>query len=38
MAVGSPAKVKRKLSEEEIQSIRDSAEHYVGDIQSYLSK
>ena len=38
MAVGSPAKVKRKLSEEEIQSIRDSAEHYVSDIQSYLSK
>ncbi len=27
-----------KLSEEEIQSIRDSAEHYVSDIQSYLSK
>jgi len=38
MAVGSPAKVKRKLSEEENQSIRDSAEHYVSDIQSYLSK
>ena len=38
MAVGSPAKVKRKLSEEEIQSIRDSAEHYVSDIQSYLPK
>lgn len=38
MAIGSPAKVKRKLSEEEIQSIRDSAEHYVSDIQSYLSK
>jgi carbonic anhydrase/acetyltransferase-like protein (isoleucine patch superfamily) len=38
MAVGSPAKVKRKLSEEEIHSIRDSAEHYVSDIQSYLSK
>lgn len=38
MAVGSPAKVKRKLTEDEIQSIRDSASHYVGDIESYLSK
>ncbi len=38
MAVGSPARVKRELTEAEIVSIRDSADHYVGDIQSYLSK
>lgn len=38
MAVGSPAKVKRQLTEEEIHSIRESASHYVGDIQSYLNQ
>ena len=38
MAVGSPAKVKRKLTDDEIQSIRDSANHYVGDTKSYLDR
>jgi carbonic anhydrase/acetyltransferase-like protein (isoleucine patch superfamily) len=36
MVLGSPAKVKRPLTEDEIHSIRDSASHYVDDIQSYL--
>jgi gamma-carbonic anhydrase len=36
MVMGSPAKVKRKLSENEIRSIIDSANHYVNDIKSYL--
>jgi carbonic anhydrase/acetyltransferase-like protein (isoleucine patch superfamily) len=36
MVLGSPAKVKRPLTEDEIYSIRDSASHYVDDIQSYL--
>jgi len=38
MAVGSPAKVKRKLTDDEIRSIRDSASHYVGDTKSYLGQ
>ena len=37
MAIGSPAKIKRKLTDGEIRSIRDSANHYVGDIKSYLN-
>ena len=36
MAVGSPAKVKRKLTDDEIQAIQDSANYYVGDTKSYL--
>ncbi|MCH8158019.1 MAG: gamma carbonic anhydrase family protein [Nitrospinae bacterium] len=36
MVLGSPAKVKRELTEEEIRSIRQSASNYVNDIQSYL--
>ena len=36
MVLGSPAKVKRPLTEDEIYSIRDSASHYIDDIQSYL--
>jgi len=36
MVMGSPAKVKRPLTEEEIRRIRESAAHYVGDIENYL--
>ena len=36
LAVGSPAKVKRKLTDDEIESIYNSAIHYVKDIKSYL--
>ena len=36
MAVGAPARVKRKLTDKEIRSILESASHYVGDIKSYL--
>ncbi len=36
LVLGSPAKVKRELSEEEIRSIRESAANYVGDIEAYL--
>jgi len=36
MVVGAPGKVKRKLKDNEILSIRDSADHYVGDILSCL--
>lgn len=36
LVVGSPAKVKRELTEEEIRGIREAAAHYVGDIESYL--
>ena len=35
LVLGSPAKVKRPLTEDEKRSIRDSAAHYVGDIESY---
>ena len=35
LVLGSPAKIKRPLIEEEKRSIRDSAAHYVGDIESY---
>ena len=38
MVLGSPAKVKRPLTEDEIHSIRDSADHYVDDILSYLER
>jgi len=36
MVVGSPARVKRPLTEEEMRSVRESAANYVGDIESYL--
>ena len=36
LVIGSPAKVKRKLTDNEIRSILDSAFHYVNDIKSYL--
>ena len=36
LALGSPAKVKRELTEEEIRGIRESAANYVGDIETYL--
>ena len=35
LVMGSPAKVKRPLTEEEKRGIRESAAHYVGDIESY---
>ncbi len=36
LVLGSPAKVKRELTEEEIRGIRESAANYVGDIENYL--
>ncbi len=36
MVMGAPAKVKRPLTDEEKRGIRESANHYVGDIESYL--
>ena len=36
MVMGTPAKAKRKLSDNEILSILNSASHYVNDIKSYL--
>lgn len=36
MVLGSPARVKRPLTEAESRSIRESAAHYVGDIETYL--
>ncbi|MFQ5715568.1 MAG: gamma carbonic anhydrase family protein [Nitrospinales bacterium] len=37
LVLGSPAKVKRKLTEPEIQNIRASANHYVEDARNYKS-
>ena len=36
LVIGAPAKVKRKLTGNEVGSILDSACHYVNDIKSYL--
>lgn len=36
LVVGSPARVKRELTEDEIRGIRESAANYVGDIENYL--
>ena len=36
LVVGSPARVKRTLTPEESRSIRESASHYVADIETYL--
>jgi len=36
MVMGAPAKVKRPLTDEEKRGIREAANHYVGDIESYL--
>ena len=36
LVIGSPARVKRELTEEEIRGIRESAANYVGDIETYL--
>lgn len=38
MVIGFPAKVKRALTEDEIRQIRESAAHYVGDIEAYLDR
>ena len=35
MVLGSPATVRRDLNEYEIRMIRESASHYVGNIESY---
>jgi carbonic anhydrase/acetyltransferase-like protein (isoleucine patch superfamily) len=37
MVLGFPAKVTRELTEDEIRQIRESAAHYVGDIEAYLN-
>lgn len=37
LILGSPAKVVRALSKEEIEKIRESAENYVGDSKEYSS-
>jgi carbonic anhydrase/acetyltransferase-like protein (isoleucine patch superfamily) len=34
--LGSPAKVKRELTDQDIRGIRDAAANYVGDIETYL--
>jgi carbonic anhydrase/acetyltransferase-like protein (isoleucine patch superfamily) len=36
LALGSPARVVRSLTEEELRSVRESAANYVADIESYL--
>ena len=36
LVLGSPARVKRPLTEMESRNIRESAAHYVGDIETYL--
>ncbi len=36
LAFGSPARVVRSLTEEELRSVRESAANYVADIESYL--
>jgi carbonic anhydrase/acetyltransferase-like protein (isoleucine patch superfamily) len=36
LVLGSPGAVKRQLTDDEKRNIRDSANHYVGDIESYL--
>jgi len=36
LAVGSPAKVKRELTEEEMRGIRESAANYVADLEHYF--
>ena len=36
LVLGSPAQVKRPLTEEESRNIRESAAHYVGDIENYM--
>ena len=36
LAMGAPARVKRELTEEERRSIRESAAHYVADIETYI--
>jgi carbonic anhydrase/acetyltransferase-like protein (isoleucine patch superfamily) len=36
LVMGSPARIKRQVTEEEIRGIRESAAHYVGDTEAYL--
>ncbi len=36
LVLGSPARVKRPLTEEETRSIREAASNYVADIETYL--
>jgi len=35
LVLGSPAKVKRELNDGEVQSIKDSANHYIKDAENY---
>ncbi len=36
LVLGSPARVKREVTEEEVRSIRESAANYVADTEAYL--
>ena len=36
LVLGSPAQVKRPLTEDDSRKIRESAAHYVADIENYL--
>ena len=36
LVLGSPAKVKRELTEDEKRGIRESAANYVGDMENYI--
>ncbi|MFQ5481397.1 MAG: gamma carbonic anhydrase family protein [Nitrospinaceae bacterium] len=36
LVLGAPAAAKRELTEEELRGIRESAAHYVADIETYL--
>ena len=38
LVLGAPAKVKRELTDEEVARIRESADHYVGDIRDYRER
>jgi len=35
LVLGSPAKVKRELTDDEVQSIQESADHYIEDVKNY---
>ncbi len=35
LVLGSPAKVKRELSDEEVRGIKESANHYLDDVKNY---
>jgi len=35
LVLGSPAKVKRELTDNEVQGIKESAIHYIEDVKNY---